>query len=352
MKTSIYLSLALLAAVTAWMLSGAFARAPQSQGDVSAETTTTPMKVLVADLEAGQITREVVVQGEIEPVRRVQVRAETDGQVVELPVTKGSLVQDGTMLVALAQEDRLAHLAKAAASVASQKVEVEGARKLQRQGLQSENRVRAAEAALAAAEAEHERAKLDLQRTRITAPFDGIMETRAVEHGSLVERGDVVAEIVDHSTLKAVGQIPQQSVSMIAHGQHVKVRLLDGNRADGRITYIARVAEPGTRSFRVEAEIANPGGELNAGVSAELRIAVARETAHFLSPAVLTLDDSGQVGVKAVGEESRVVFYPISLLRTGADGVWVSGLPSKVRVITQGQGFVAPTESVQAVTEG
>ena len=155
-----------------------------------------------------------------------------------------------------------------------------------------------------------------------------------------------MALLVDESVLKAVGQISQQSVGKLRLGQQLRVRLLDGREAKGYVTYISRVGDAETHSFRVEAEIPNPERILNAGTSAELSIAVNKEPAHFLSPAVLALDDSGIVGVKSVNNEDIVNFYPIDLVRSEASGIWVSGLPEQVRVITQGQGFVNAGEAV------
>lgn len=353
-KQSAYLSIGLLGAVAVWMLSGSLVGAsrnlePPPVPDSPPESRL--MKVLVADLAARAVTRELVVQGQLEPRRRVEIRAETSGQVVRLPVEKGARVAHDDVLVELAQDDRLAQLARAEADVASRQLDLSASEKLGRKGMQAQTQVKAAEAALAASNAELERLRIDLEHTRIRAPFDGIVETRAVEVGSLLERADPVLELVDASVLKAVGHVPQQSAGSLALGQTVRVRLLDGRTAEGRVTYLARVADSSTRSFRVEAEVANPERALYSGVSAELRIAVAEETAHFLSPAVLTLDDSGRVGVKAVEGKDKVAFYPISLVRTEADGVWVSGLPDRVQVITQGQGFVIAGEIVDPVPD-
>jgi multidrug efflux system membrane fusion protein len=178
------------------------------------------------------------------------------------------------------------------------------------------------------------------------------LEDRAVEIGSFVDRGDAIVDLVESVELLAVGQVPQQSASLLALGQPVKVRLLDGRQAEGKIVYLASVAASGTRSFRVEAVLANPDGALPAGVSAELRVVVGEEKAHFLSPAALTLDDRGQVGVKSVDAERRVQFHPVAMVRTQADGVWVTGLPERVRVILRGQHFVAQGEPVEPVSEG
>lgn len=362
MKRSAYLSIGLLAAVTVWMASGSLVGAVRTAPDASASSESSassptsasapePMRVRVTDLTAKTVTRAVSLQGQLEPLRQVEVRAQTGGQVLRLPVDKGARVAKGEVLAELAVDDREAQLSRAQAQVESRRLDLSASEKLGKKGMQAQTQVKAAQAELAAAEAELERLRIDLANTRIRAPFDGVVETRAVELGSLLERGDPVVELVDASVLKAVGHVPQQSAAALALGQQVEVHLLDGRQARGRINYLSRVADPQTRSFRVEAEVDNPDGGLLSGVSAELRIAVGQEPAHFLSPAVLTLNDDGQVGVKAVVTGDQVAFYPIALVRSEAGGVWVSGLPEQVRVITRGQGFVAEGEPVTPVLD-
>lgn len=352
MKKSTYLSLGLLLLVVIWMLSGVFAKPskPETATDVTPGSTThssQKMTVGVKDIESENIVREIMVQGELEPLRQVEIRAQTTSRVVELTVEKGEPIAEGTLLVRLAKEDRAAQLKSAQAEVESQQLEVAGAKKLLKRGLQSKNQLKARESALAVAEAALERAKLELEYIAIKTPFQGILEERYVELGSHLEKGDQVALVVDKSIVKAVGYISQQSAGKVRLGQGVDVRLLDGQEATGTLTYLSSVGDAQTHSFRVEAEIVNADGLLNAGVSVELRIATGNEAAHFVSPAVLSLDDHGEIGIKSVNENSVVSFFPIELLRTEADGIWVSGLPDKVRIITQGQGFVNEGEPVK-----
>ncbi len=347
MKSSSYLSLGLLVAVVAWMLSGAFADVSEIPSPPDErQNTRQQMKVKVLDVLAQQISREIVVQGELEPLREVEISAQTASRVVKLPISKGKRVFANTLLIQLADEDRTDQLIRAQAEVNNQRLEVAGARKLNKQGLQSETHLKANEAALAAAKADLARARLELEYINIKAPFEGVLEERYVELGSHLQRGDRVARLVDDSVLKAVGRVSQQSAGKLSLGQMLKVRLLDGRVAEGQVTYISRVGDSETHSFRVEAEVPNPQGLLNAGVSAEMRIAIGTESAHFLSPAVLSLDDAGAVGVKSVSDEGVVRFYPITLVRTEADGIWLAGLPHQVRVITQGQGFVNAGDAV------
>ena len=90
MKSSTYLSLGLLVSVVAWMLSGAFANVSETESPgAERHKTHQKMKVRVRDVMAQEITREIVVQGELEPLRQVEISAQTASRVVNLPVSKG-----------------------------------------------------------------------------------------------------------------------------------------------------------------------------------------------------------------------------------------------------------------------
>ncbi len=351
MKSSSYLSIGLLLATVLWVLSGAIASTPEPVVVKDENKSHPAMKVKVQTVIAKEISREIVVQGELEPLRQVEIRAQTASKVIAMPAVKGEQVQAAALIVKLATEDRVALQKQAQAEVRNQKQEVSAARKLRKKGLQSENHLKSAEAALAAAQAALQRANLELEHIKIKAPFASVLEQRYVELGSHLEQGDRVALMVDKSVLKAVGNVSQQSVGKLRIGQTLTVRLLDGQEVEGRLSYISSLGDAQTHSFRVEAEVPNPDGILNAGVSAELRIAIARESAHFLSPALLSLNDVGKVGVKSVDTGNYVQFHPIELVRTEANGVWVSGMPPQAQVITQGQGFVITGEMVVPVFE-
>src|SRR5262249_689786 len=81
-----------------------------------------------------------------------------------------------------------------------------------------------------------------------------------------------------------------------------------------------------TRTFRVELEVPNPARTIVQGVSAELHLPVADLPAHRVSPAILTLAENGDVGVKTIGPGNIVEFHPVTIVSTGADGVWLGGV--------------------------
>ena len=59
----------------------------------------------------------------------------------------------------------------------------------------------------------------------------------------------------------------------------------------------------------------------------------------------------GHLGIKTVNDAGVVEFHSTEILRAEAIGVWVSGLPDPVRVITVGHGFVREGQRVIAVPE-
>ena len=132
-------------------------------------------------------------------------------------------------------------------------------------------------------------------------------------------------------------------------GQEVLVKLLDGRFAKGEVTYVARVGEKSTHSFRFEAEIPNEDGALNAGTSAEIMVLTGQQEAQFLAPSSLTLNGEGDVGVKVVDTSKTVQFFPVEIIRSERNGFWVSGIPDSSQVITLGQGFVSIGETVVPV---
>ncbi|MEL6680880.1 MAG: efflux RND transporter periplasmic adaptor subunit, partial [Pseudomonadota bacterium] len=114
----------------------------------------------------------------------------------------------------------------------------------------------------------------------------------------------------------------------------------------GTVAFLGTSADADTRTFLTEITVENADGVIPAGVSAEIRVPTGEVEAHFLSPAILSLDTDGTLGVKTVDGQDRVVFNRVEIVRAQTDGIWVSGLPESARIITIGQGFVNDGEVV------
>jgi multidrug efflux system membrane fusion protein len=290
-----------------------------------------------------------VLQGQLEAWRKVDLRAQVSGTVQQLDQDKGAVVTAGQLLLSLSPESRPAQLSRDQAEVRQREAAVTAARRLRNDKLISANDLLKVETELANAQVRLSSAQQGMENTRIRAPFAGILDGRQVELGDYVQPGQPLLTLVDIEQLKVGSQVPQQQVASLKIGQPVRVELLDGTQLQGKVHFIAAAAEEGSRSFRVEVSVANPQRLRLAGASATVHIDTGEQMGHAMSPALISLDKAGRMGVKWVDEQQTVVFTPIQLLSVSRDQAWVSGLPDKVALITLGQGFVEPGERVQVI---
>ncbi|MEX6500995.1 efflux RND transporter periplasmic adaptor subunit [Pseudomonas zhanjiangensis] len=347
------IAIAIAVLLLIWLLSGSLFRAREEASADHPVAAPGLAKVEIQWLEASPMQRHLVVQGQIEAWRRVELRAQVSASVIRLDQDKGSRVAAGQRLLSLSADDRPAQVARGEADVRQRETDVNSARRLRERNLLSANELIRLENELAKARAELDSARLQLGHTQILAPFAGVYDDRRVELGDFVQPGQSLLTLVDVGQLKVSAQIAQQQVRALRLGQPVRVQLLDGRELQGELHFIAAAADPGSRSFRVEVKVANPDYLRLAGASATLQISTGEAMAHRLSPALLSLDEAGRQGVKWVNDEQRVEFTPVELLSVDNQGAWVGGLPPRVALITLGQGFVGPGQQVLAQpTEG
>lgn len=336
-----------------WMLSGTLSRTsnPPGQGaaDVAATTDSTASRVRVSVQAAKPITRFISVNGRTAPARSIDIKAETEGRVASIDARRGQRVTQGQRILQLDLRDRQARLEQARASVQEHRTAYEAQERLLAEGYVSETQIAQTLAQLEAAKAELKRAELDLRYRHIRAPFDGVILEREVELGDFVKQGDIVASFVDNTKIIVTGTVAEQDARFVRAGMVADAQLVTGQTVQGRIRYLAPVADEATRTFTVEVEIANPDGRLPAGVTAEMRIPGGEMPAHKISPSTLSLDATGTVGVKTVNEYDQVEFHAIEIARSDPDGLWVAGLPETANIIVLGQGYVDVGVEVEPV---
>lgn len=298
-----------------------------------------PVPVVVIESTARQTTAELILRGRTMASRNVQVSAETTGRVLSEPLRRGTRVSKGDVLCRLDPGIRAAELAEAEARLAEANVEAEAATRLNQRGFAAETTLRTRQAQLGAAQARLDRVRWDITQLEIRAPFDGFLESDTAELGALLAPGALCATIIDLTQIKLAGFVAEQDVDQLRVGQTAKARLINGDEAEGRISFISRVSDPQTRTYAVEVLVDNPDGKLRDGMTAEMRIDLPGEKAHFLPQSALTLNDNGTLGVR-IDQDGVAKFMAVTLLRDEIKGFWVTGLPDTANVIVVGQEFV------------
>lgn len=305
-----------------------------------------PVSVVVMVSEARVVEAGITLSGRTEAARKVDVKAETTGLVISEPIRKGNMVSKGDVLCQLDAGTREATLAEARARLAEAEANNRAATQLAERGFTAETTAIARRAALESAQALVEQAERELDRLKIRAPFDGILESNTAELGELLQPGSPCATVIALDPMKVVGYVPEISIDRLKVGTTAAARLVTGQEVVGLVSFIARSADELTRTFRIEVEVPNKDFAIKDGVTAEIAIALDGEKAHLLPQSVLTLNDEGTLGVRT-NDDGIARFMPVGIVRDDAEGIWLSGLPETVEVIVVGQDFVREGRAIK-----
>lgn len=337
----------------AWVYSGQYSRSLAEQTTEADNKLAIQQQSSIVPLVRGMVSIaqqhsiELLVRGTTEVNRTVTVRSEISGRVTGLPYRKGTTVNEGDVLCQLSIDSRDQNLSEARALKNQAALEYKGLKDLSKQGLQSDIALAQARARLESANTAVSRATFSLSHTKLRAPFNGVIEEQPVEVGDFLSVGGPCATVIETDPILLAGQVAEKDVGGVQLGGIVTANLITGESVSGKISYISQLADKSTRSYRVEVEVPNPDLKIRAGITSELQVPLGSRLAHRISPAVLILDDDGEIGVRVVNANDKVEFYSVEIISEGIDGIWVEGLPKQTIVITIGQEEVVEGQLVK-----
>ena len=311
-----------------WMISGFFVEKEIPIKQVVIEETT----VRVMKQSAQPFARNIILKGSAEADKNVQLRAETSGQVIGLPVAQGQFVKKGSPICQIFVGDK-DEVAKEAS------LNYETAKKLFDEGLYSNSQ-------LQSAKARYERAFQDLDFASVKAPFDGIVDRIDLDVGDFLPRQGVCATVLDLNPILISAEVSENDMSEISLGSSAKVELNNGKVFEGNVKFISSSANPVTRTFRVEISVPNPESEIKDGMTSEVTLKGTERLAHLVPVSVLRLDSNGDLGIRTIDGDGLVAFRSIELIEDTSRGAWISGLDTISTIITVGQDYVSQGEKV------
>lgn len=345
------IALSITLALSLWLLSGQLTATNKQVSPKDKQSVQPITHVQVRQQQAKSITRHIVLTGRTAPSRTSVLRAEIDSQVVDTPIEPGRPVKHKTVLVRLAVDDRALRVKEAEALVKQRTLEHQAQINLVKKGYQEKLRTSESLTLLESAKLSSEQARIALANTEIRAPFNSVFVDRLVEVGDFVMMGDEIAIVSEDDPGLIVADVTELERNNLQLGDMVTVRLITGKMVTGQIRFIAVKADPSTHMFEIEVAVPNPNRNIPAGMTAELHIPMEKVLAHKVSAALLALNDAGVLGIKVVDTNNQVVFYPAQFVEATTEGLWLTGLPSPLRFITVGQGFVRAGDRVSVVEE-
>jgi RND family efflux transporter MFP subunit len=319
----------------------------------SSRPQTAPRAVRVARAELRPMERAVLVVGTLAARDEATVAAQVAGQLERIPVDLGDRVTAGQELALIDTAAYEALLRQSAASLARAKASAANAtQNLQRmQDLRKDNIASTsdldqavAEAArtqadVQAAEAAAAIARLNLERSRVRAPFDGAIAERLVTAGDYVGIGAPIVRLVKIDPLRLRLDVPERESSAVRPEQEVRLTVEgDTNTYTGRLARVAPAIRQADRMLAVEADVPNPGA-LRAGSFARAQIIVNPDESALSIPANALASFAGLEKVVLL-HEGRAAEKTVNTGRRGADWIEItSGLNAGDTVVLDPAGI-------------
>jgi membrane fusion protein (multidrug efflux system) len=294
------------------------------------------------------------IPGVIEPNRIVDISAEVAGRIERIPLEEGRDIRAGDLLIQLDTDLLQPQFDIADAQFKRDQIEFERMSELVKQEATAARDLDDAINKLAISRAGLEDIRARLERTRILAPIDGVLNDLLVEMGEYVQPGGSVATVVDSAIVKAAAEVPERDIGFFAVGQKAAVFAdIKGVERpfEGTITFISELADSRTRSTRMEVTLDNGERVLRSGqiVRVGLTRRVLRDAVMIPLLAVIPMEDGKTVYVvKSSQAERRQV--ELGIIR--GDRVQVTrGLKPGDQLIVAGHRFVAPGQMVNVVSQ-
>jgi multidrug efflux system membrane fusion protein len=356
-KPSRIVAVVLVAAAGLWVASGHFLpHANESSEEAAApapktEARQVPVQKVAVTAASSQLhARQVVLSCVTEADQRAMAAARGAGIVTALKVERGSAVRAGDVIAELSDEGRDAAVKQAEALLQQREAEYQANKRLIDRGDAPKNNLPALEAAVAAAQAAVAAAEAEAQKSVVKSPVDGVVDSVPVQVGQAVQVGANLAEIVGPDPMLAVGAVSEARRTLLKLGQPASVRFIDNTKVTGTVSFVGLSGDKATRTYRVEAKMANPDAAIADGVTCEMSVDLEPVEATSVPRSALVFSDAGVLGVRIADSNSQVRFMPVKLVDDGREDVWVTGLEGTSRVIVVGQDFVKEGDAVEAVS--
>jgi len=317
--------------------------------------TMPPVPVEVSDVQPQLVREQFRALGSIDADESVQIVSEVSALVARLPFTEGAPIEAGALIAQLDDRAAAAEAARAEAQQTLARSNAERAETLFKGGLLAQSQLDDARTSLKVAEANTATAKVQLDKTRIRAPFSGVIGRRRISPGAYVRAGDVIAEMARTRVMKVRFAAPERELEHLSRGRRVDVTTpgVPGESFAGEISVVDPIIDPATRTVQVVARVANPHHRLQSGMSGNVAVTLAERPNALTVPDEAVFAEGSQSFVFVVNPDSTVLRTGVSLgIRDSSRVEVISGLVAGARVVRTGHQKLFPGAHVMPIPEG
>ncbi len=274
-----------------------------------------PMPVEVSPVVVQKVSDKFEGVGTIEAIEAITVVSEIDAAVKAFPFAEGGFIRRGGLIAQLDDSQLAAEFARAEALLAQSKGTYGRVKAIVDQGAGAPQDLDDAAAALKVAQANSDLAKARWEKTRIVAPFDGIIGARRVSVGTFLRAGQAITELANIDDIRVTFSAPERYLSKLARGAAVTISTtaFPGYQLNGTIIVIEPMIDAATRSARVVARVPNRERKFRPGMSANIAAVLGERAKALTIPSEAVFGSGNQTFVFIVKPDSTVTRVPLSL---------------------------------------
>lgn len=202
----------------------------------------------------------------------------------------------------------------------------------------AQSQVAVAKAQLQSTQARLDELKITLGNTTVLSPLDGFVSRRNLDPGGFAGANTSILTLVDLDTVRLVANLVEKGFNKVTAGvtADIEVDAFQGEQFKGRVSRVAPVFDPATRTAVMEIEVPNPGFRLKPGMFARVRLTVDRRPDALTVPRNAVVDTEGKRGVFMVDAQTARFREVQTGLTDGERVEIIGGLAEGDRVITVG----------------
>lgn len=311
-----------------------------------------PTQVVAVEALLRRLEDNLPLVGSVVADEVVDIRAETDGAVLEILFKEGDLVEAGQLLIKLDDTRWTTAMAQTEAALRLANAEFDRNSALRTNNLVSLQDFERVAATLDQMKATIEVDRRRLRDARITAPFRGRVGARYVSPGQVIARNTVLTVLVNSDPVKLDFEVPERYVGTVSIGQNVSLDVASrpGRRFEGKVYFISPTLDATNRTVLVKASVPNLDGALKPGMFANLNLTLnVRESAVVIpeaSIAQLMPGDKAMIMVVDSATNAQTRTIGLGLRLPGRVEVR-EGLKAGERVVVEGLQKIVPGRPVR-----
>ena len=295
--------------------------------------------VQVTAVKKDSISLSLMQTTTIEAIRQVDILTKVAGQVIKLPVEEGDRVKKGDLLAELNQSELNIEFTKTKISMDTDKTLLERAKNMLDKKLIADENYDVTRLQYESSKAAHDAARLQLDYTRVRAPFNGVVTIRNIEIGQRVNVNQSLFVVADFNPLRAKIYVPEKDIGRIYEKQRATITIEAelGLEFTGIVKMISPVVDPASGTSKVTIDIEDHMGKLKPGMFASVFITTETHNDALIIPkkAMILESNLDQVYIYLEGNAHKVNLKVG--FKEGEDLEVLSGLEEGDLVVTAGQ---------------